>query len=110
MLFRSRALFLEPYRAAIDAGAQCIMVSFSSVNSVKMHANRALLTDLLKGELGFRHARIGRRAGELGPRRVPRKVPARHLRAAVAPGRSRHDHHAGALAHGLHGVGALRAP
>ncbi|GBL19605.1 lysosomal beta glucosidase [Anaerolineaceae bacterium] len=29
------------------------MVSFSSVNGVKMHANRALLTDLLKGELGF---------------------------------------------------------
>lgn len=50
---RVRALFLEPYRAAIDAGAQCIMVSFSSVNGVKMHANRALLTDLLKGELGF---------------------------------------------------------
>ena len=48
-----RALFLEPYRAAIQAGAQCIMVSFSSVNGVKMHANRALLTDLLKGELGF---------------------------------------------------------
>ncbi len=50
---RVRALFLEPYRAAIQAGAQCIMVSFSSVNGVKMHANRALLTDLLKGELGF---------------------------------------------------------
>lgn len=50
---RVRALFLEPYRAAIEAGAQCIMVSFSSVNGVKMHANRALLTDLLKGELGF---------------------------------------------------------
>jgi len=50
---RVRALFLEPYRAAIDAGAQCIMVSFSSVNGVKMHANRGLLTDLLKGELGF---------------------------------------------------------
>lgn len=50
---RVRALFLEPYRAAIDAGAQCIMVSFSSVNGVKMHANRAMLTDLLKGELGF---------------------------------------------------------
>ena len=48
-----RALFLEPYRAAIAAGAQCIMVSFSSVNGIKMHANHALLTDLLKGELGF---------------------------------------------------------
>ncbi len=48
-----RALFLEPYRAAIAAGAQCIMVSFSSVNGIKMHASHALLTDLLKGELGF---------------------------------------------------------
>ncbi len=49
-----RKLFLPPYRAAVNAGAQSIMVSFSSWNGKKMHANKYLLTDVLKGELGFK--------------------------------------------------------
>ncbi len=48
-----RALYLPPYQAAIDAGAQSVMVSFSSWNGTKMHAHKYLLTDVLKGELGF---------------------------------------------------------
>lgn len=48
-----RALYLPPYQAAIDAGAQSIMVSFSSWNGTKMHAQKYLLHDVLKGELGF---------------------------------------------------------
>lgn len=48
-----RALFLPPYQAAIDAGAKSIMVSFNSWHGVKMHAHKKLLTDVLKGELGF---------------------------------------------------------
>ncbi|HEX7599714.1 MAG TPA: glycoside hydrolase family 3 protein, partial [Polyangia bacterium] len=48
-----RKLFLPPYKAAIDAGALNVMASFSSVRGTKMHANKVLLTDLLKGELGF---------------------------------------------------------
>jgi beta-glucosidase len=48
-----RKLFLPPYRAAVGAGAKSIMVSFSSWNGKKMHANKYLLTDVLKGELGF---------------------------------------------------------
>jgi len=49
-----RALFLPPYKAAVDAGAQSVMASFSSWNGTKMHANKHLLTDVLKGELGFK--------------------------------------------------------
>ena len=49
-----REIHLAPYREAIKAGAVSIMVSFSSWNGVKMHANKYLLTDVLKGELGFR--------------------------------------------------------
>ena len=49
-----REVFLPPYQAAIEAGAQSIMVSFSSWHGVKMHAHQYLLTDVLKGELGFR--------------------------------------------------------
>ncbi|HNR24523.1 MAG TPA: glycoside hydrolase family 3 N-terminal domain-containing protein [Candidatus Bipolaricaulis anaerobius] len=49
-----RSIHLRPYRAAIGSGARCIMVSFSSWHGVKMHAHQRLLTDVLKGELGFR--------------------------------------------------------
>jgi beta-glucosidase len=44
---------LPPYRAAIDAGAISLMPSFSSVNGVKMHESKNLLTDLLKEEMGY---------------------------------------------------------
>jgi beta-glucosidase len=49
-----RALFLPPYKAAVDEGALTVMVSFSSWNGTKMHAQKYLLTDVLKGELGFK--------------------------------------------------------
>lgn len=44
---------LPPYVVAIAAGAKNIMVSYSTWGGVKMHAQRYLLTDVLKGELGF---------------------------------------------------------
>ena len=49
-----RKLYLPPYKTAIDAGVGSIMVSYSSWNGLKMHANRYLLTDVLKKELGFK--------------------------------------------------------
>jgi beta-glucuronidase len=49
-----RKLYLPPYRAAIKAGVGSIMVSYSSWNGQKMHGNKYLLTDVLKGELGFK--------------------------------------------------------
>jgi beta-glucosidase len=48
-----RAVHLHAYRAAIAAGVGSIMPSYSSWNGVKCSANRFLLTDLLKHELGF---------------------------------------------------------
>jgi beta-glucosidase len=48
-----RTVHLAPYIAAIEAGAVNIMVSFSSWQGLKMHAQKYLLTDVLKGELGF---------------------------------------------------------
>lgn len=48
-----RAIHLPPFRAAIEAGVGAIMVAHNSVNGVPMHANRRLVTDVLKGELGF---------------------------------------------------------
>ncbi len=49
-----RRLFLAPYVEAVRAGVGSIMVSYSSWNGGKMHGQRGLLTDVLKGELGFR--------------------------------------------------------
>lgn len=49
-----REIHLKPYYAAIKAGVGSIMVSYSSVNGVKMHENKYLLTNVLKGEMGFK--------------------------------------------------------
>ena len=49
-----RRVHLAPYVAAVKAGVTSIMGSYSSWNGQKMHGNQHLLTDVLKGELGFR--------------------------------------------------------
>lgn len=41
------------YVTALAAGVQTVMASFSSWNGVKMHGNKALLTDVLKERMGF---------------------------------------------------------
>jgi beta-glucosidase len=51
---RMRKLFLAPYVATVKAGVGSIMVSYNSWNGVRMHANKDLLTGVLKGELGFK--------------------------------------------------------
>jgi beta-glucosidase len=48
-----RTIHLRPYIAAIEAGVMTVMASYNSWNGVKLHAHRELLTDVLKGELGF---------------------------------------------------------
>jgi len=48
-----RAIHLEPYRAAIEARVGSIMPSYSSWQGTKMHINKKMITDVLKGELGF---------------------------------------------------------
>src|SRR3954454_19122108 len=48
-----RAIHLPPFRAAVARGVGAVMISYSSWNGVKMHSNRYLITDVLKGELGF---------------------------------------------------------
>ena len=48
-----RAIHLPPFTAAIDAGVGAVMVAHSSLDGVPMGGNPSLVTDLLKGELGF---------------------------------------------------------
>ncbi len=49
----------QGYPAAIDAGALTVMVSFSSWNGVKNHGNGSLITDVLKGKMGFAGLAVG---------------------------------------------------
>lgn len=49
-----RKTHLAPYKELIKSGAKVVMASFSSYNGTKMHENKYLLTDVLKGELGFK--------------------------------------------------------
>ena len=50
---RLRNVHLEPFRAVVDEGAASVMASFNTVGGRPMHANRRLLTDVLKSEWGF---------------------------------------------------------
>lgn len=43
----------QGYPAAVSAGALTVMASFSSWNGAKNHGNASLLTDVLKGRMGF---------------------------------------------------------
>lgn len=46
-------IHVAPYAAAIEAGARCVMVSFSSWNGEKCHGSAKLLTGILRGRLDF---------------------------------------------------------
>lgn len=49
----------QGYPAAIDAGTLTVMASFSSWNGIKHHGNKGLLTDALKGKMGFEGFVVG---------------------------------------------------
>jgi beta-glucosidase len=49
-----RAIHVDPYNASIAAGVGSIMASYSSWQGVRMHQNKSMLTDLLKGTMGFK--------------------------------------------------------
>lgn len=43
----------QGYVAAINAGVMTVMASYNSWNGEKMHGNQSMLTDVLKGKMGF---------------------------------------------------------
>jgi len=49
----------QGYLAAIPAGTLTVMASYSSWQGHKMHGNKSLLTDVLKGRLGFEGFVVG---------------------------------------------------
>ena len=48
-----RQVYLEPYRAAVEAGAATVMSSFNSINGIPGSANPFTLTQVLRNEWGF---------------------------------------------------------
>ncbi|MET9951717.1 glycoside hydrolase family 3 N-terminal domain-containing protein [Streptomyces sp. NPDC006339] len=48
-----RAVHLPPFREAVRRGVGSVMLSYSTWNGVRSHAHKYLVTDVLKGELGF---------------------------------------------------------
>jgi beta-glucosidase len=49
-----RSIHLPGYISAIDSHVGSVMVSFSSMNGIKMHGSKYWITDVLKQELGFK--------------------------------------------------------
>lgn len=49
-----RKIHLAPYPPGLKAGAGSVMISFNSWNGAKLHGHKHLITDVLKGELGFK--------------------------------------------------------
>ena len=47
-------VYLPPFQAAIDAGAGNIMSAYMDLNDVPASGNKRTLTDILRGEMGFK--------------------------------------------------------
>ena len=46
-------IFVPPFRAAVNAGVRTVMINSAEINGIPTHANKSLLTDLLRNDLGF---------------------------------------------------------
>ncbi|MCF3140723.1 glycoside hydrolase family 3 C-terminal domain-containing protein [Paenarthrobacter sp. AR 02] len=56
---RLRNVYLDPFRAAVDAGVATVMAAFNTVSGRPAHANHHLLTSILKDEFGFEGVVVG---------------------------------------------------
>jgi beta-glucosidase len=48
-----RDVYLPPFQSAVCAGVQTLMAAFNEIDGVPAHANKHLLTDILRGEWRF---------------------------------------------------------
>ncbi len=51
---KMREIFLPPYKATVNAGVYTVMAAHNELNGIPCHADKRLLTDILRGELGFK--------------------------------------------------------
>lgn len=45
--------FVPPFQAGVDAGLRTMMVNSADINMLPVHASREIVTDLLRGRMGF---------------------------------------------------------
>ena len=50
---RISEILMPPYKSAVSAQVGAVMVSFNNLNGTTMHANKAYITDSLKGAMNF---------------------------------------------------------
>ena len=50
---KMRELYLPPFKAAVEAGVATVMTAHNELNGVPCHANKWLVEDILRKELGF---------------------------------------------------------
>jgi beta-glucosidase len=91
-----REIYLRPFEAAVRAGVATVMCGFNRVNGVHSCDNRLLITDILKGEMGFRgyvlsdwgsvHGTVEAATAGLDQELAFEKYYGRHLRDAVRSG------------------------
>lgn len=48
-----REVYLPPFQAAVEAGAQSVMAAFNEVDGIPMHAHQGLIEGVLRKEWGF---------------------------------------------------------
>lgn len=57
--YRLRNVYLPPFQAVVEAGAASVMASFNTIDGLPVHANRRLLTGVLREEWGFDGVIVG---------------------------------------------------
>jgi beta-glucosidase len=48
-----REVVMPPFQRAIEAGAATVMICSGEINGIPVHADKRILTDILRGEMGF---------------------------------------------------------
>jgi len=74
---RLREVYLPPFHAAVNEGVATLMASFNAINGVPASANEFTLTQVLRGEWGFRGFVVSDwgSVGELIPHGIANDLP-----------------------------------
>ncbi len=60
-----REVYLPPFQAAIDAGCATVMAAFEDIAGRPVHGSHEMLTDILRGEMGFDGLVVGDYNGDV---------------------------------------------
>ncbi len=85
-----RSYFLPPFERAARAGAMTFMTGYQSIEGVPSTCNHWLLTDVLKGEWGFKGV-VVTDWNNVGRLVIEQKVCANYMEAAIAAVRAGND-------------------